>query len=218
MAVYRSVAERIVEVYNFDWKDNVKMKETCICSVESVISNIVNVTLVVFVAGIMGSLGEALIFIGTFVAMRFYAGGAHARSHVRCILTYLCVLIASIICAKYCTLLPDIYINSLCGCSVIIAMAINYKYAARQRRLGQRTPIYRRKLKRIWIAICFIMGSVCFIYSHVSHDTIRECLQKVVLLQAFAILAQSIALWIERGECKEGGEGNQDRSRRRKHI
>lgn len=32
MEIYRGAAERLVEIYDFDWKENERMKEACICN------------------------------------------------------------------------------------------------------------------------------------------------------------------------------------------
>lgn len=206
MAVYRGIAESIVEIYDFDWQDNIRMKETCICSVEGAIANILNVSLVVLIAIILRISQEAVIFIATFAALRFYAGGAHAKNYVRCISTYLCVLLISVVCAKYSASIQDIWINVFCGFSMITASIINCKYAARQQHLEERTIAYRKKFGRIFAVICTFMLSMCILYPNIKSCSIREGIREVVLIQSFALLAQSIALWIGRSECREGGK------------
>lgn len=32
MEIYRGAAERLVEIYDFDWKENERMKKACICN------------------------------------------------------------------------------------------------------------------------------------------------------------------------------------------
>lgn len=218
MAVYREVAEKIVEIYDFDWKDNMRMKETCICSVEGVISNVVNVILLILTVTALGIAGEAAIFAGTFGAMRSYAGGAHAKNHARCILTYMCVLLISIGCAKYCSTMQDASVYTICGLSMIMAMIVNCRYAAKQKRLGERTNVYRRKLSKIFIVICIFMTLICILSPYVQDYSIKESLQEIVLIQAFALFAQSVALWIARDECKEGGAYCKNRINREKRV
>lgn len=206
MAGYRGIAEKIVETYDFDWQNNTRMKETCICSVEGVIANIFNASLVLLTAMILKIPQEAIIFITTFAALRFYAGGAHAKNYIRCISTYLCALLVSVSCAQHGTSMQDGWIAMVCGFSMVIAAIINYKYAARQRCLGERTIVYRKRFGRIFTAICTFMISMCVLCPYTENYSVRKGIQKIVLIQAFALLAQSIALWIGRSECREGGK------------
>ncbi len=204
MAVYRGIAEKMVEVYDFDWENNIRMKEVCICSVEGIISNITNIILVFLTTAALRISQEALIFIATFAAMRFYAGGAHAKNYVRCVSTYLGVLLISIGCARFGATLQDNFINMICGLSLLIAAVFNYKYAARQVHLGERTIGYRKRAGRIFAVVCTIMILFCIFCSYIEIDIVRKGVREVVLIQAFALLAQSIALWIGRSECGEG--------------
>lgn len=204
MAGYRGIAEKVVEIYDFDWQNNIKMKEACICSVEGVIANIFNVGLVLLIAAALKISQETIIFMLTFAALRIYAGGAHAKNYIKCMLAYLCVLLASVSCAKYGVSVQGGWTAAVCGFSMLAAAVINYKYAARQQCLGERTIVYRKKFCRIFINICIFMIAVCILYPHIANDTVRETMQKIILLQAFALLAQSIALWLGRNECGEG--------------
>lgn len=203
MAGYRGIAEKVVEVYDFDWQNNTKMKEACICSVEGVIANVFNISLVLLAAAVLKILQEAIIFILVFAALRFYAGGAHAKNYIRCILSYLCVLLASVSCAKYGASIQGGWTAAVCGFSMLLAAAVNYRYAARQQCLGERTIVYRKKFCRIFMNICIFMTAVCILYPHTVNDSVREAMQKVILLQAFALLVQSTALWLGRNECRE---------------
>lgn len=205
MAGYRGIAEKVVEVYDFDWQNNTKMKEACICSVEGVIANIFNLSLVLLTAAVLKILQEAVIFMLAFATLRLYAGGAHAKNYVRCVSTYLCVLLASVSCAKYGASIQGGWTAAVCGFSMLAAAIINYKYAARQQCLGERTIVYRKMFCRIFMFICIFMTAVCCLYFNTASSHIRETFQKVILLLAFAMLAQSIALWTGRNECR--GEG-----------
>lgn len=208
MAGYRGIAEKVVKAYDFDWQDNIRMKEACICSTEGVIANILNVSLILLVTLILKISQEAIIFMMTFAALRFYAGGAHEKNYVRCVSTYLCVLFTCITCARYGASIPDGWTVIICSFSIVAAMIINRKYAARQQGLGERSIVYRRKFGKIFLVICVFMISICVLYPCTENYDVREGMQKVVLLQAFALLAQSIALWIGRGECREGGKAS----------
>ena len=110
MEIYRGAAERLVEIYDFDWKENERMKEACICSVEAMIANGLDSVIVFTFALLAGIFIEMLIFFVTFGMLRFYAGGAHAKNYVRCVLMYICVVCISIL-SQEDVLLQQIYIQ-----------------------------------------------------------------------------------------------------------
>lgn len=200
MAVYRDLAEKIVETCDFNWKNNVKMKEVCICSVENIVANIFNLCVAIFITTMLGIFSESLVFIGTFAVMRCYSGGAHAKNYVRCISTYLCILIICIFSARNIAGLQDIKLISIISIlSIVIAAVINYRYAAKQIFLDKRKQLYRAKASGIFSWICVFMIIMYILNLYTRTPIITE----IILIQAFALLAQSIALLAGRKECKE---------------
>lgn len=197
MAIYRGAAEKLVDVYDFDWKDNLRMKEACICSVESVIANTVNISLIALLAIVTGLWREIAIYFFTFAAMRFYAGGAHAKNYLQCIAIYVCIMLICIGCAKYCIPASVLYPFVMCLGSIIISGWINGKYAARQRSVGKRSNDYRKKARLIHRIISILMFSIFLVYMQTNNSFLRE----MIFIQSFALTAQSIALFIERKEC-----------------
>lgn len=200
MAVYRKLAEKIVETYDFNWIHNIKMREVCVCSVENVIANIFNLCIVIFITTTLGIFSEAIVFICTFAVMRCYSGGAHAKRYITCISIYLCILIVSIFSAKYIADMHDTKIISMiCILSLVITATINYLYAAKQTFLDKRKKIYRIKTCRFFITICVLM----FIMYILKIYTRNPILTHIILIQTFALLAQSITLLVGKKECEE---------------
>ena len=194
MEIYRGAAERLVEIYDFDWKENERMKEACICSVEAMIANGLDSVIVFTFALLAGIFIEMLIFFVTFGMLRFYAGGAHAKNYVRCVLMYICVVCISIFITRRCIVAADIYTIIICLLSIIFSGIINYKYAARQKNLGKRGGSYRRCAFAIYLFISVFIFVSCLVYIFLN----MVFFQKIVLIQAFALVAQSIALFLDR--------------------
>lgn len=197
MAIYRSAAERLVDIYDFDWKDNERMKEACICSVEGVIANILDVAIVFMFAALTGVFWEMLIFFISFGLMRFYAGGAHAKNYVRCVTTYICVMYLSICLTRQCIMLPTVCTIGICVVSILFSGWVNGKYAAKQRSVGSRKELFRRNALIIHRVISIFMilnciGCLCV------NDWVW---QEVIWIQAFALVAQSVALFMDRKNC-----------------
>lgn len=197
MATYREAAEQLVDIYDFEWKDNMRMKEACISSVESVIANIVNVTLITVLAIATGLWKEILIYFITFAAMRLYAGGAHAKNHLQCIIIYICILMTCIGCAKSYIPSARLHLFAICLGSIALSGWINRKYAGRQRGVGKKSDDYRKKALLIYRIITIFMFGAFIAYTQISYSFLRE----MIVIQSLALTAQSMALFIERNEC-----------------
>lgn len=202
MAIYRGVAEKLVEIYNFDWEENLRMKEACICSVESVIANVINVSIVILFAMLTGLVKEIAVYFVTFGALRFYAGGAHAKNYGQCITLYICIMCASIFAVKFFVNLSEICTYCICAVSIVLSGWLNGKYAARQKTVGTRSIEYRKKALTIHKIISVFMTLVCIDYPYSS-----SFWQEMILIQAFALTVQSMALFINRKECTNWNEG-----------
>lgn len=197
MTIYREAAERLVDVCDFDWDDNLRMKEVCICSVESIITNTVNITMIVLLAIATGLWREIAIYFFTFAAMRFYAGGAHAKNYLQCITFYVCIMLVCIGCAKYYIPVTRVYLFLMSISSIILSGWINGKYAARQKTVGRKSNQYRKKALLMHRIISAVLFSVFNIYILTNNSFLGE----MIAIQSFSLTAQSIALFIERKEC-----------------
>lgn len=146
MATYREAAEQLVDIYDFEWKDNMRMKEACISSVESVIANIVNVTLIT----------------------------AHAKKHLQCIIIYICILMTCIGCAKSYIPSARLHLFAICLGSIALSGWINRKYAGRQRGVGKKSDDYRKKALLIYRIITIFMFGAFIAYTQISYSFLRE--------------------------------------------
>lgn len=196
MAIYRRAAEKLVGIYDFDWRDNLKMKEACICSVEGLIANGINIGVIVILAIVTGLWREIAIYFFTFAAMRFYAGGAHAKNYIQCITIYVCVMLMSVTGAKYVALLSDMVVLGVCLNGILVSGYINGKYAAKQKNVGKRSKLFHKRAMLMHGIISVEMTALFITYEQTSNCFIAEML----MMQSFALLAQCMALWMGRKE------------------
>lgn len=203
MALYRETAEKLVETYDFDWKDNLRMKEVCICSVESLIANTVNIVLLVFCAMITGLWREIATYFLTFASIRGYAGGTHAKDYMRCITSYVTIMLACIGCVKYCIPSAGFYVCTILLVSIFFSGWINWKYAAKQKNYGTKRAAYRKRALMMHRIITVFMIGMFMIYMKTHISFLRE----MIMIQSFALIIQSIALWMERKECVNEAQG-----------
>lgn len=203
MGLYRETAEKLVETYDFDWKDNLRMKEVCICSVESMIANTVNIVLVIFCAMLTGLWREIAIYFLTFATIRGYAGGAHAKDYMRCITSYVTIMLACIGCVKYCIPSCGFYVCAILLVSISLSGWINWRYAAKQKNRGTKRVAYRKRaLMMHGIITVFMIGTLMiYVKTHISF------LGELIMIQSFALIIQSIALWMDRKECVNETQG-----------
>jgi len=198
MAIYRCVAEKLVDIYDFDWRDNLKMKEACICSVESLIANGINVGMIVVLAIVTGLWTEIAIYFLTFAAMRFYAGGAHAKNYIQCITIYVCVMLMSVIGAKYVVWLGAKVILVVCLSGIHVSGYINGRYAARQKNVGKKSQLFHKRAMLMHGVITTEMFGLFVMYLQTSNYFVAQ----ILIIQSCALLAQSIALWLGRKEVR----------------
>lgn len=201
MAVYRRIAEKIVEEYDFDWEDNPRRKEICITSVEMLCANVLDVAIILLIVLLMGVAREALVFFLTFGILRLYAGGGHAKNYALCVTIYTTVLLVSIWYARSGAALPAQWLYGLMVPGMIFATTVNLKYAGCQRNIGSPQNKFRtRALVILGLIECglLVMG---VLVSCLGEGALQSCIKEFAYLQIFALVAQSIALYFGRREC-----------------
>lgn len=81
----KSISEKDIDIYQY--------------GIEITISSLLNIVLIVVVSLITNSLFSGLIFLSTFILLRQFTGGYHAKNYFKCntvlVLTYILVLFLS---------------------------------------------------------------------------------------------------------------------------
>lgn len=196
MEIYRGIAEKLVEIYDFDWRDNLKMKEACICSVEDIIAKGVNIFLIILLAIITGLWREIIIYFLTFTTLRFYAGGVHAKNYMQCIMVYVGIMFMSIAFAKCITPLNEMILLVVVLFSISISKILNGKYSAKQKKVGTKSDLFHKKTMMFH---GIITSEMCGLFML---QMLLECrfIAQILIIQSCALVVQSIALGLDRKE------------------
>ena len=201
--MYRKISEKLVNSYPCDWESNIRMKETCICGVEIVCSTIVNLLLITILACISSKELEVFLFFMVYGSMRLYSGGIHAKNHFRCILYYSTMLFASVYAAEYLAEFKGgIYILGVLV--PVIALGSNYVYGGKQKKLEETESRKYAKTCRVITAILSVHLVIVCMVQCIWWDSIALEFRSYFYIQAFAMLFQSISLFLDRKQCKGG--------------
>ena len=196
MTFYRGVAEKLVERYDYEWRNNIRLKEACICSVEMLVANVVNICIVALVALVLKIPREVFVFFATFAALRFYAGGIHARNYRECISVYVCVLLASIYTVKQCIGMDSAVVYLLVIISMVQAVIVNYKFAAKNNGCKDRIAEYRRKTFWVLGVIESVMLLLEVALPYIKNEMIQDIVKETLLIQVCALLVHSASLYL----------------------
>lgn len=71
--------------------------EVCSYGLEVLISSLINTVIVLFIGCILGKFMQTAVFIACYCSIRQFSGGYHASSHGKCIFTFLCMYIATVV-------------------------------------------------------------------------------------------------------------------------
>ena len=201
--MYRRISEKLVNSYPCNWESDRRMKETCICGVEIVCSTIMNLLLIMILACVFSKEVEVFIFFMIYGSLRLYSGGIHAKNHFRCILYYSVILFASVYAAEY---LRDfksgIYILGVI--TPVITLGINYIYGGKQKNLEEtESKKYARTCRIITVILSGYLGLMCLLQC-IWWNSVPPEFRSYFYIQAFAMLFQSISLFLGRNQCKGG--------------
>lgn len=71
--------------------------EVCSYGLEVLISSLINTVIVLFIGFILGKFMQTAVFIVCYCSIRQFSGGYHSSSHGKCIFTFLCMYIATVV-------------------------------------------------------------------------------------------------------------------------
>lgn len=162
-----------------------KYKDVYLYICEAFISSLINLIIVIIISYILGITKEMLCFFITFISLRLYGHGAHASTHLRCLMLFLISMLTSIAFAGF--LAKTFFYIPIILTGLICCFFIQYRYSADKH--GNRR--YRnQKLYRFifpWM-ICLLAGIFLFI----------PCEPKYTIISALGIYVQSISLILKK--------------------
>ena len=200
--MYRKISEKLVNIYPCDWEKNLRMKETCICGVEVVCSTFINILIIIVLACALSKKVEVFIFFTVYGMMRVYSGGIHARNHVRCIFCYTAILLISVYVSGYLANF-EMGVYVLVILVPIVTLTINYMYGGKQKEVEElEGKKYEICCRRITIFFNIILIIVCLLQAF-GYNNMQLNVRKYFYIQAFAMLFQSVSLFLGKNQCIE---------------
>ena len=128
--------------------------EVCRYGIKQLCSVLLNLVTSLCIGAVLGMLWESVLFLVTYIPLRSYAGGFHAKTPLRCYWYSVGMLAAVLLCLRF---LPfSLGTAALCyGCSG----ALLWRLAHRNKPLDKiEIKVYRRRTRLVWC-----LESVCMI-------------------------------------------------------
>lgn len=93
----KSLSNKITSLLVGDNSINNEDSEVCSYGLEVLISSLINTVIVLFIGFILGKFMQTVVFIACYCSIRQFSGGYHASSHGKCIFTFLCMYITTVV-------------------------------------------------------------------------------------------------------------------------
>ena len=190
MVSYRKISETIVMASGVDWDGHDNQKELCIYGMEMLIATAVNILIVCAISIFLKLNLEVMVFLIFFFPGRLFAGGWHARSHIRCIISFCIFMFGIIMVSRYLEMIltdADYHWGLCILLAVITVFYLNYKYAARSKQ-----KLIHESHRRY---VSFICGINAFLISLLYINTFQHTdVRYYILIAIGAMLMQAITL------------------------
>lgn len=196
----RCLAEKIIDDYDCDWDNDIRVKEACVCSVENIMALAINILLLTIIAILLSKEKVCFIFFLTNGFIRIFSGGIHASTHTKCISTYIIIMLISIYLAEFLQEIPIIFfvLSIMVPC---FSIAVNFKYGGMQKKLEIEDNLkYSSCCKRMVLIFNSIL--ICAgLMDLLSQNGIGISLRNIGLVESFALIVQSVSLLLARQNC-----------------
>jgi accessory gene regulator B len=136
-------------------------KEIISYGLQLIISSIIGISLIFSFGIILNKVVETMIFIVTFIAIRMYSGGYHAKSYFKCNMTLVIIYLCMIVAVSYTSrnfILPISIILT------IMSLCVFLRFAPLDNK-NKRMSKHRLEVNRIitlWLIITFYSISMVF--------------------------------------------------------
>ncbi len=117
------MSEKIINVFIDKGLVQKDEKELFICALEQIFAYILNLFSVIFIGLIFNMLFEAILFTLTYIPIRIYAGGYHAKTQLRCYIFSVIMMIVVLFILKLNVNIFLISILAITGSLVILMLA-----------------------------------------------------------------------------------------------
>lgn len=118
--IFEKIADRLIENESISAED----KELYEYGLRKIASTTLNVLTTFVIGFVLGMIWESIIFMLSYIPLRSYAGGYHARTPLRCYICSVILIVGILICVQY---VP--YNAILLGSSILVASIIIFIFA-----------------------------------------------------------------------------------------
>lgn len=90
-------SDKITDVLVYNKSIDSEDSDVCSYGLEILISALVNLVMVLILGAIFGKFIQTIVFVICYCSIRQFSGGYHADTHGRCIFTFLCMYLATVV-------------------------------------------------------------------------------------------------------------------------
>lgn len=90
-------SDKITDVLVYNKSIDSEDSDVCSYGLEILISALVNLVMVLILGAIFGKFIQTIVFVICYCSIRQFSGGYHADTHGRCIFTFLCMYLVTVV-------------------------------------------------------------------------------------------------------------------------
>lgn len=90
-------SDKITDVLVYNKSIDSEDSEVCSYGLEILISALINLVMVLILGAMFGKFAQTVVFVICYCSIRQFSGGYHADTHGRCIFTFLCMYLATVV-------------------------------------------------------------------------------------------------------------------------
>ncbi|MDF2587341.1 MAG: agrB [Anaerocolumna sp.] len=172
---YQKISAKIVGAASSNLPLDKDEKDICIYGMEILLSTVINLLLLVLIATIFHLQKEILIYSLFFMPLRLYSGGAHAKTHARCISIYIAFMLMSIWFSS--VVVQNVNLNLYIGFMLLLCVLINIFLAAKKKNISDINKIrhHRISIGIIIVSITIISIHLLFFRDTLEYTIIATC-------------------------------------------
>jgi accessory gene regulator B len=179
--IYKGISNLIFSKILLPYGAKIKHKDLYLYGLNVLIINVINVFVIVLMSFILNIYVETFFFLITFIPLRIYGNGIHAKTHFRCITIFIALMLGTI----YLTINTfNIIGNTKIVFWVIITSLIIQYFFAKNKRKENR--LHQKKIQFLFPLCLCLIAFIIFIFNIINPI--------YSLISILSILIESITL------------------------
>jgi accessory gene regulator B len=178
----KNLSENITDYFYLNNIINKEEKELYIYGLHLIISSIIGITIILTLGLIFNIFSNTFLFLISFISIRMYSGGYHAKSYIKCNITLITIYLIMFLIVNY---TPT---ELICLSSIllsIITVFIILKFAPTDNKNKKLTPERKKTNKNITLIILtifYVLGLTIYKFNMQSFYTIVVTMFMVAIL------------------------------------